>query len=340
MNHALRRVSLACLAMFLLLLVNANFVQGFEAGKLADDPGNGRTFAQQYQYQRGSIVTADNVPIAQSKHVSGVYSFQRSYPAGATYAPVTGYDTPYSKTGTSRPRTRGFAGTDPLAVRSLIDLVTGSPTRGDGAAHHQLRCPEAAYQALKATGPRRRRRHRPERAPSWRWPPIRRSTPTGWPRSTARPPTGRTRGTSTPRGSRCPPPGDQRTFPARVHVQGWTGSAAFSSGKYNPDSRFHAPTNLAARHDPPAHQLRQLAVRRRQPDRQRDGPADLRLHRVLQHGLRRPGRKARRRRCASRPTRSDELGTRGSLWSPRATSRGCPIPTSPPTRRSASTTTR
>ena len=47
MNHALRRVALACLAMFLLLLVNANYVQGFEAGKLADSPGNGRTFAQQ-----------------------------------------------------------------------------------------------------------------------------------------------------------------------------------------------------------------------------------------------------------------------------------------------------
>ena len=99
MNHALRRVSLACLAMFLLLLVNANYVQGFEAGKLAGYPGNGRTFAQQYQYQRGSIISSDNVPIAASKHVPGIYSFQRYYPEGATYAPVTGYDTPYSKTG-------------------------------------------------------------------------------------------------------------------------------------------------------------------------------------------------------------------------------------------------
>jgi penicillin-binding protein A len=66
MNHALRRVSLACLVMFLLLLVNANYVQGFEASKLAGDPGNGRTFALQYQYQRGSIITADNKPIAES----------------------------------------------------------------------------------------------------------------------------------------------------------------------------------------------------------------------------------------------------------------------------------
>jgi len=111
MNRALRRVSLACLAMFLLLLVNANYVQGFEAGKLADYPGNGRTFAQQYQYQRGSIITSDNVPIAASKHVPGIYSFQRYYPEGATYAPVTGYDTPYGKTGIEQAEDRLLAGT-------------------------------------------------------------------------------------------------------------------------------------------------------------------------------------------------------------------------------------
>src|SRR5262249_31207943 len=154
MNHALRRVALACLAMFLLLLVNVNYVQGFEAGKLADYPGNGRTFAQQYQYQRGSIITADNKPIAQSKHVSGVYSFQRYYPAGPIYAPVTGYDTPYSKTGIEQAEDNLLSGTDPrLAVRNLIDLVTGKPRKG---ATVQLTinsaAQKAAYEALKASG--------------------------------------------------------------------------------------------------------------------------------------------------------------------------------------------
>src|SRR5215470_13804169 len=154
MNHALRRVSLACLAMFLLLLVNANYVQGFEAGKLADGPGNGRTFALQYQYQRGSIITQDNQPIAQSKHISGIYNYQRVYPAGSLYAPVTGYDTPYSKTGIEGAEDRLLAGTDPrLAVRNLIDLVTGKPRKG---ATVQLTinsaAQEAAYKALKATG--------------------------------------------------------------------------------------------------------------------------------------------------------------------------------------------
>jgi peptidoglycan glycosyltransferase len=154
MNQALRRVALACLVMFLVLLVNANFVQAFQANKLASDPGNGRTFAQQYQYQRGSIITSDNKVIAESKHVGGIYSYQRTYPDPLPYAPVTGYDTPYSATGIEQAENRLLAGTDPrLTVRNLIDLVTGKPKKG---ATVQLTInsvtQQAAYSALKASG--------------------------------------------------------------------------------------------------------------------------------------------------------------------------------------------
>jgi penicillin-binding protein A len=154
MNQALRRVSLACLVMFLLLLVNANFVQAFQANKLASDPGNGRTFAQQYQYQRGSITTSDGKVIAESRHVGGIYSYQRDYPDPLPYAAVTGYDTPYSATGIEQAENKLLAGTDPrLTVRNLIDLVTGKPKKG---ATVQLTinsaAQQAAYSALKATG--------------------------------------------------------------------------------------------------------------------------------------------------------------------------------------------
>ena len=53
MNHALRRISLVVLAMFLLLLLSVNYVQAFEPSSLAVQRGNARTFSQQYQYQRG-----------------------------------------------------------------------------------------------------------------------------------------------------------------------------------------------------------------------------------------------------------------------------------------------
>src|SRR5215470_10448769 len=249
MNRALRRVSLACLAMF--LLVNANYVQGFEAGKLADYPGNGRTFAQQYQYQRGSIITADNVPIAESKHVSGIYSFQRHYPAGATYAPVTGYDTPYSKTGIEQAEDKLLAGTDPrLAVRNLIDLVTGKPRKG---ATVQLTinsaAQKAAYQALKATG-------LPGGA-------VAIDPSTGAILALASYPSFNPNKYATFNGNALNKADKKyrdspqqpllnrainETFPPGSTFKVVTSSAAFSSGKYNPDSRFYAPTNLKLPH--------------------------------------------------------------------------------------------
>jgi peptidoglycan glycosyltransferase len=247
MNHALRRVSLACLAMFVLLLVNANYVQGFEAGKLASKPGNGRTFAQQYQYQRGSIITADNKPIAESKHVSGVYSFQRYYPAGATYAPVTGYDTPYSKTGIEQAEDKLLAGTDPrLAVRNLIDLVTGKPRKG---ATVQLTinsaAQKAAYQALKATG-------LPGGA-------VAIDPSTGAILALASYPTFNPNKYATFNGTQLNKADKKyrnspqqpllnrainQTFPPGSTFKVVTSSAAFSTGRYNPDSRYYAPTNL------------------------------------------------------------------------------------------------
>jgi peptidoglycan glycosyltransferase len=75
MNRALKRLSLACLAMFVLLLINVNYVQGFEADSLAAKPGNVRTFNEQFTYQRGSIVAtgdggettiAESVPVKSS----------------------------------------------------------------------------------------------------------------------------------------------------------------------------------------------------------------------------------------------------------------------------------
>ena len=247
MNHALRRVSLACLAMFLLLLANANYVQGFEAGKLANDPGNGRTFAQQYQYQRGSIITADNQPIAESKHVSGVYSFQRYYPAGPTYAPVSGYDTPYGKTGIEQAEDRLLAGTDPrLTVRNLIDLISGKPRKG---ATVQLTinsaAQKAAYQALRATG-------LPSGAvaiqPSTGAILALASYPSFNPNKLAT-----LNGNDLNRADRKYINSPQQpllnraineTFPPGSTFKIVTSSTAFSSGKYTTDSRYYAPTNL------------------------------------------------------------------------------------------------
>ncbi|HEY2128826.1 MAG TPA: penicillin-binding transpeptidase domain-containing protein [Streptosporangiaceae bacterium] len=154
MNHALRRVSLICLVLFVLLLVNVNYVQGFEASSLANEPGNGRTFTSTLQFQRGSIITADQKTVAYSKMNKTFGEYQRHYPFGKMYAPITGYDTLFSQTGIEQTENKELSGSDPaLAVHNLIDLITGKQKKG---ATVELTinsvAQQAAYNALKTQG--------------------------------------------------------------------------------------------------------------------------------------------------------------------------------------------
>jgi peptidoglycan glycosyltransferase len=156
-NRALRRISIAVLVMFVLLLVNVNYIQGFDTASLASQPGNSRAFyAAQNQYQRGSIVTSDGVTIAASRPSGGndVIKYTRYYPKGVAYAPVTGYDTIYSETGIEKAQNSLLSGNDSaLTVRKLIDLVTGKTTKGATVqVTINSKAQAAAYDALKALG--------------------------------------------------------------------------------------------------------------------------------------------------------------------------------------------
>ena len=166
MNRALLRLSLACLAMFALLLLNVTYVQAFEATSLASRPGNARVFDQQFQYKRGSIVvgataggTAGGTTIAESRQIKGGTTYRRYYPFGPVYAPVTGYDSIYGPSiggtaGIEDLENKELAGTDPrLAVHNLIDLVTGKPRLG-ATVYLTIspRAQQAAYDALRAEG--------------------------------------------------------------------------------------------------------------------------------------------------------------------------------------------
>jgi peptidoglycan glycosyltransferase len=154
MNRALRRVSIAALVMFVLLLANDNYLQGFESNSLRTEPGNARAFAQQFQQQRGDILTAGGTVIAGSRPASGIYKFQRYYPNGPLYAPVTGYDSIYGASGLELAEDKLLSGTDPrLTVRRWIDLISGKkPSGASVVTTIQDKAQQAAYNALKATG--------------------------------------------------------------------------------------------------------------------------------------------------------------------------------------------
>jgi peptidoglycan glycosyltransferase len=151
-NRALRRISIAVLVMFVLLLININYVQGFEPASLASKPNNARAFEAQFQYQRGSIVTSDGVSIAESTPSNDIYKYQRKYPRGAEYAPVTGYDTLYSESGIEYYENSVLNGSDSsLTVRNFIDLLTGKPRKGANVTLTiNSKAQDAAWSALQA----------------------------------------------------------------------------------------------------------------------------------------------------------------------------------------------
>jgi cell division protein FtsI/penicillin-binding protein 2 len=157
MNRALLRISLACLVMFVLLLLNVNYLQAFRAPKLASATGNIRVFNEQFTYQRGSIIAngdGTDLKIAQSVPVKGTNTYQRVYPQGTTYAPVTGYDTIYSTSGIEHTEDSLLTGSDPrLTVHNLTSLLTGKQKQG--ATVELTISPaaqQAAYSALAAEG--------------------------------------------------------------------------------------------------------------------------------------------------------------------------------------------
>ena len=152
MNRALRRISIAILVMFLLLLVNINYLQGFEPASLATKPNNARAFEAQFQYQRGSIVTSDGVPIAESTPSNDIYKYQRKYPYGPEYAPVTGYDTLYTESGIEYYENSVLNGSNSeLTVRNFIDLLTGKPRKGANVTITiNSKAQDAAWHALQS----------------------------------------------------------------------------------------------------------------------------------------------------------------------------------------------
>jgi len=247
MNRALRRISLVVLAMFLLLLLSVNYVQAFEPSSLAVQRGNARVFSQQYQYQRGSILTSNNKTIAESVHVKGIYAYQRSYPDPLVYAPVTGYDSLYSATGIEKTEDKFLSGSDPqLTVHNLIDLVTGKPRRG---ATVQLTinsaAQTAAYNALKETG-----------LPSGA---VALDPKTGAVLALASYPTFNPNKYATFNSAQLKRADNRylndpaqpllnrainQTFPPGSTFKVVTSSTAFSTGKYDPQTRVYAPTNL------------------------------------------------------------------------------------------------
>jgi peptidoglycan glycosyltransferase len=140
-NRPLRRVSVAVLALFGLLLVNVNYLQIVKADDYAQDQRNSRVLVQAYSQERGPIAVggADSgtgeggrTVLARSVATDGPLTYLRQYPGGTTYAHVTGFfSLVYGATAIERAANPILSGEDDrLFVQRLSDVVTGREPAG------------------------------------------------------------------------------------------------------------------------------------------------------------------------------------------------------------------
>ena len=136
MNRQLKRVTIVMLLMFMTLFASTSVIQVVQADALAQHPNNKRALYDSYEVQRGAIVVG-GVPIALSVPSNDIYSFQRVYPAGPMWAPVTGYINPIlqSRTGIEAAMNQVLSGTAGSQFFARVERVfTGQPPRGSNVA--------------------------------------------------------------------------------------------------------------------------------------------------------------------------------------------------------------
>lgn len=130
MNRPIRTLSVFCLLLFLALMLNATYLQYFNAKKLDDDPRNRRVIQAAFSRQRGAILVGKKA-VASSVPSKDQFKFQRTYPEAQEYAPLTGYFSYYSQTGIEHTQNQVLSGDDSrLFVTRLVDLVNNADPKG------------------------------------------------------------------------------------------------------------------------------------------------------------------------------------------------------------------
>ncbi len=152
MNRPIRRVALIAMLMFGLLLANGTYMMVVRQSALAAEPQNRRVRDAEFAQNRGAILAAGKTEIAETKRSDDNFEFQRVYPEGELYAPVTGfYSYDHARTALETTYNSQLAGTDDsLFVRRLIDLVVGRAP--EGASVQTTIVPKMQEAAAKGLG--------------------------------------------------------------------------------------------------------------------------------------------------------------------------------------------
>ena len=154
MNRPIRTLSVGCLILFMALMLNLTYVQFFKANWYNDRADNRRVTEEAYSRQRGDILVGKKA-IVTSEPSDDTFKWQRTYPGGKKYAPLTGFlSYSYGQTGIERSQNDVLSGKDDrLFTNRLIDLVTNSePSGGNVELTINSKVQDAAYDGLTALG--------------------------------------------------------------------------------------------------------------------------------------------------------------------------------------------
>jgi penicillin-binding protein A len=132
MNKPIRRVAFLAMIMFALLLANGTYMMIFRQDSLAAQPQNRRVRDAEFAQNRGAILAAGKVEMAKTVPSKDRFKYQRVYPDGKLYAPITGFYS-YDRASSALESTYNaqLAGTDDaLFVRRLIDMASNKTPKG------------------------------------------------------------------------------------------------------------------------------------------------------------------------------------------------------------------
>ena len=131
MNRPIRNIAVACLVLFVALLLNANYVQFVQADELNAKNGNKRVINEEFSRDRGAILV-DGAPVAESVKSDDEYEFQRRYPDDTLYAPLTGYFSyVFGRGSIENSENTVLSGSDDrLFVNRVVDLVSNKQPKG------------------------------------------------------------------------------------------------------------------------------------------------------------------------------------------------------------------
>ncbi|RNM12628.1 peptidoglycan D,D-transpeptidase FtsI family protein [Nocardioides pocheonensis] len=157
MNRPIRNLAIGCMVLFLALLINVTYLQYWQSDaltSLSKHPDNRRVLDEAFSRPRGAIVVGGK-EVAQSQKSDDQYKYQRVYPQGRMYAPITGFfSRDWGVGGIEATQNSVLSGNDSkLFVNRVVDLFgSGDPQGGSVSLTINPKAQKAAYDGLRALG--------------------------------------------------------------------------------------------------------------------------------------------------------------------------------------------